>query len=69
MDESVLSMVRCLYFVETFIRDGKDEFVFGAFLEKIHTQVVLSLSFLRVTLCRTAPATVSATLSLKVPSN
>ena len=31
MDESVLSMVRCLYFVETFIRDGKDEFVFGVF--------------------------------------
>ena len=35
VDESVLSMVRCLYFVDTFVRDGKADYQFKAHLHLI----------------------------------
>lgn len=51
VDESVLSMVRCLYFVDTFVRDGK-----ASIISSVHINLNLILSDI-------VPAVIESSLS------
>lgn len=42
VDESVLSMVRCLYFVDTFVRDGKALIINSVYILLHYIKVTVS---------------------------